>query len=56
MDVTKNVKRAAAGTAMAGAIGCGIFGVGSGVAAAKPGNPHPNPHGTSPQTGAAVGP
>lgn len=44
MDVTKNVKKAAAGTAMAGALGFGLFGAGSGIAAAKPDNPHPNPH------------
>lgn len=44
MDVSKNVKRAAAGTAMAGALGIGILGVGGGIAAAKPGNPHPSPN------------
>lgn len=45
MDILDICKRAAAGTAMAGALGFGVLGVGSGIAAAKPGNPHPNPPG-----------
>ncbi len=42
MDDT-TMKKIAAGTAMAGALGLGIIGFGSGVAAAKPDNPIPNP-------------
>ena len=47
MKVTKNVKRATAGTAMAGALAFGILGVGSGIAAAKPGHPGPHGHGVT---------
>lgn len=47
MDMKDIMKRAAAGTAMAGALGFGILGASSGIASAKPGNPgpHPNPPG-----------
>lgn len=41
MNVTRNIKRAAVGTATAGAIGLGALGIGSGVGLAAPGNPGP---------------
>ena len=43
MDVTKLMKRAAAGTAMAGTVSLGILGFGSGTGFAKPDNPGPGP-------------
>ena len=39
------MKRTAAGTAIAGAFGLGVLGLGSGVSFAKPGHVGPNPHG-----------
>lgn len=47
MDMKSTVKMAAAGSAMVGALGFGIIGVGSGISLAKPDNPGPNPPGPS---------
>lgn len=45
MDAKKTMKKAAAGTAMAGAFGFAMIGLGSGVSLAKPNHPGPNPPG-----------
>lgn len=47
MDMKDTVTMAAAGSAMVGALGFGIIGVGSGVSVAKPDNPGPNQPGPS---------
>lgn len=56
MDMTDVMKRAAAGTAMAGALGFGILGVSSGIAMAKPGdgNGHGNGNGNGNGNGPSV--
>lgn len=55
MDAKKTMKTAAAGTAMAGAFGFAVMGLGSGVSLAKPNHPGPNPPGPSVAGHAAQG-
>lgn len=47
MDAKKTMKKAAAGTAMAGAFGFAMIGLGNGISLAKPNHPGPNPPGPS---------